>query len=129
MLRLMAMRLLALSFAAALLAGCTSDKAPPRDELAVCRSALPKEKVVSAQADSVEHFRQFSFGPGIFPSGGPLASAFPEAAPQDDGLWCWTENEPLRSYTAWAVLNDHAERGYTAGGQFASPPSGRPVGG
>jgi hypothetical protein len=133
MLRLMYMRpLLAATATVVALTACTgsaSDSKPTPDNLSLCRAALPGRIVVSAEPDTVEHFRQFSYGPGIFPSGGPLASAFPAAAPQEDGLWCWTENQPLRSYTAWAVLNGRAERGYTAGGQFASPPSGRPVGG
>jgi hypothetical protein len=129
MLRLMVMRSVVLILGACLLAGCTSETKVTPDSLAVCRTALPSQKVVSAQPDSVKDFRQFSYGPGSFPSGGPLASAFPEASPEDSGVWCWTENQPLRSYTAWAVVDGRAERGYTANGQYASPPSGRPVGG
>jgi hypothetical protein len=132
MLRLMVMRSGSLGLASlALATACTgagSNTEPTPDTLSLCRAALPDAKVVSATPDTVRSFRAFDFGPGN-PNGPPLASAFPSAKPNEQGLWCWTENQPLRSYTAWAVVHQRAERAYTAGGDYASPPSGRPVGG
>lgn len=131
MLRLMVMRhLLAALATVAVLAGCTgsgSDPKPKPNNLALCQAALPAQKVVNGEADSVEHFRQFTYGPGVFPDGGPLATAFPEAAPKDEGLWCWTEQEHLRKYTAWAVFDGKAERAAVVGGRYERPPSGPPM--
>jgi hypothetical protein len=132
MLRLMVMRSWALGLASlALVMACTGsgpETESRANNLSLCRAALPDAKVVSAAPDTVRNFRAFDFGPGN-PNGPPLASAFPSAKPDERGLWCWSENQPLRSYTAWAVVDQRAERAYTAGGHYASPPSGPPIGG